>query len=328
MTNPNDVAASGKRAAMNRPKRRPRKPTQGLIDAAPVQAHLYEGLENVSHLTIGEKRVGDEPSGQLALIAYVTRKHDVDPNQMLPSEVKVRLPSGKIRSLPVDVIELPSHPRALGMRSGHIIRAGDGELGICGLTFIRDGSQYAATNAHVVANMKTQRFYGEPAVFDPGRSQYRPIGRTVYISAFPADTPTIEDLAIIRVDHVQVEALGLVGEMAPISGFASFLDLSAAEFWYNINGSRISLDAPQRAVGTGIGLLVDGELFRYTDFWALRVTQGIIAPGHSGSLVCTGTGKNIRACGMLFGGAPPTYAYVFPIESVWDRILNRLNRLN
>jgi len=317
------IASKGGRAANFPGKRRPRLPLT-LAAAAAEAAEAIASLENVCYVTVGEKHVAGAPSGAIALIAYVGRKGDTDPAQRIPSSVRVRFSNGRERDIPTDVVELVSPPRLLGMRAGNVIVSADREQGMCGLTFEHQGQRYAATNAHVVSNMRTGILPGQPGVIDPGTQRPRSLGTTLYFSRVQPGGDTAEDLAMIHVTDVPVDPLGLVGEAAPIRAFADFARMPAARFWYNVNGARILLESPQPVVNQRVRITVDRAVFFYNSFWALRIVSGLIAPGHSGSLVCAGNGNQIVACGMLFGGSLPTHAYVIPIHDVWNRIVAHL----
>ena len=278
---------------------------------------------NVVYITVGDRRVEGRRTGELSLVAYVTRKGGATGEDLIPLAFDVQMPDGSTLTLPTDVVELPATPQALGMRAGHVIRAADGDIGMCGLTFSKDNRSYIATNAHVVANLRLG-FPGEPAVQDPATMHFKQIGRRIYISD-PANLPMEEDLAIVEARFVEVDRHAVVGESRPIAGFSNFVGTSNSRFWYTVNGVKILCSDPQPTVADiPVPILVDGATFPYANFWRLQVDQGMVAPGHSGSLICTGTGRSIVACGMLFGGEPPSYVYAFPIDDVMRRIAAHL----
>lgn len=276
---------------------------------------------NVAYVTVGDRRVQGHRTGEISLVAYVTRKGGVSDRESVPPSFSVRLADGSAVTIPTDVVELPGVPQALGMRAGHVIRAADRDLGVCGYTFAKRNRNYAATNAHVVANLRRPGLPGEPEVQDPATMEFRQIGRTVYRSAITPGTPTVEDLAIIEASMVGVDPYALVNEAQPISAIADFASTRGSRFWYKVNGAKVWCSYPEPTVaGTSVPISVDGARFLYADFWKLQVDRGMVAPGHSGSLICTGTGSGIIACGLLFGGVPPSYVYAFPMDDVVRRI--------
>jgi hypothetical protein len=72
-------------------------------------------------------------------------------------------------------------------------------------------------------------------------------------------------------------------------------------------------------------MMVDGIWYPYTGFWSLHVIHGAVTAGHSGSVVCRGEGSNIVACGILFAGAPPDYAYVFPLQPRLNEVIDLIS---
>lgn len=294
---------------------------QAIRELAARQAQEILARPNVLYVTVGDRRVGGRRTGELGLVAYVTRKGGVTGPEAIPASFNLRLPDGTDLEVRTDVVELPGIPQALNMRAGHIIRAADRDLGICGYTFARGGRNYVATNAHVVAKLGQPGLPGEPQVQDPATLEFRQIGRTIYRSAVTAGTPMVEDLAVVEASMVLVDPYAVVGEAQPISAIADFASTRGSRFWYKVNGAKIWCSYPEPTVaGTSVPITVDGATFPYADFWKLQVDRGSVARGHSGSLICTGTGSNIIACGLLFGGIPPSYVYAFPMDDVVRRI--------
>lgn len=308
-------SARSRRLAGSRRNRR----LSGWAAATEAAAAQLAGHANVLYVSVGEKRVRGEETGRIALIAYVTEKIASPGPERIPDTVVIRMPDGGQVEFATDVVQLPSPPRTLGLRSGHVILAGDGDFGTCGYTFRRGPAAYALTNSHVVSNLVTGNLPGEPAVQDPASLQGFRIGKTIYASAVQPGVATEEDLAIIRADLVEVDVGQISGELHPIARVSGFAQSGASQFWYKINGGKILCGRPEPVVGNAI-INVDGGRFLYRKFWHLRVLQGAIAPGHSGALICTGNGQNIAACGLLFGGAVPNYAYAFSMDDVLGRV--------
>ena len=266
------VAAAGGRARNFPGRRRPRLP-KTLAAAARDAADAIAAYPNVHYVTLAEKQVANAPTGMLAVVAYVSSKQDMAADDRIPDAVEVRFGNGRRRLLATDVVELHSAPRTLGMRAGNIVRAADGDQGMCGLTFDHNGAAYMITNAHVVANIATQSSAGEPGVIDPATQAVLPIGHTVYISDFGPNAVTTQDLAIVRATSVDIDPHYIVGEASPIAAFGHFAQMAGATFWYNVNGARVVLDSPQPVINQKVEIHVDGCSVSYANSWALRVVH-------------------------------------------------------
>lgn len=290
-----------------------------LADPARAAADALMGYENVVYVTLGEKLVSGRGSSRTAMIVYVARKGDVSGDQEIPKAVDLTMADGTRTAIPTDVVELPSLPRTLGMRVGHVILAADGNIGACGLTFRRGAENYALTNSHVVSNLVTGLLPGEPDVQDPDTLQRQRIGDTIYATAVQPNVPTDEDLAIIRANGVPVDPLQISGLPNPIARISNFAAVGASQFWYRINDGRVTCRSPQPVL-SNTPIRVDNGRFLYRRFWQLRVTEGAALPGQSGALICAGSGANIVACGLVFGGSSPNYVYAFPMDDVIARV--------
>lgn len=275
---------------------------------------------NVAGLTIGIKRVGGQPTGEIALMAYVTRKGDMSRADTIPKTIAIDRRAGLPRRLRTDVTELLGPPRALAARAGDVIWSGDGDLGTTCLTFVKNGRGYIATNAHVVSNVALGRFF-EPNVMRPaGHASPLTLGRMAYLSRFRPGADTREDLAIIETTREMVVHLGIVGEPFPIARIDSFDTDLDATYWYSANGMRVTCHWPEPTLdGVPTPMLVDGIWYPYARFWMLQVGSGMVAPGHSGAVICRGSGNDISACGILFGGVLPNIAYAFQLQPTFRR---------
>jgi len=277
-------------------------------------------LPNVVGISIGQKRTSGKPTGKLALIVHVSRKGDMPRADMIPGQIS--LPKGA--DLETDVNELAGAPRALAARSGDFVWSGDNDRGTSCLTFIKNGLGYVTTNAHVVSNVARSRFYLPNVMRPDGGTTNLTLGRLAYLSRFPTDGTAREDFAVIETERSAVEHLGMVGEAAPIAGISSFGSDLDSPYWYNVNGMRVTLESPEPSPnGVPTEMLVDRIWYPYENFWWLRVTGGHVAPGHSGAVICRGSGSNIIACGILFGGAfdgpQPELAYAFQLQPTFRR---------
>jgi hypothetical protein len=280
---------------------------------------------NVSFVTIGAKRIKGRRTPKRAFVVYVSKKGDVSRPDRIPSSAILNRGKLKGTRLPTDVVELPSVPQAFGIRSGDIVFAGDGDFGTNCLGFVKDGAGYIVTNAHVIGDVRQRRVFGTPEIQEPATHKHFPLGAVEYISPFTPGATTNEDIAIVRAGNIAVDHLCILNEQFPIKRFGDFAQDVTAQYWYNTNGARVTCRDPEPVpVGHSVPILVDGLWYPYTGFWALEVSAGVPAKGHSGSIVCRGSGTSIEACGILFGGAPPNYAYVLPLQPTLSRIADNL----
>ncbi|MBB3975010.1 hypothetical protein GGQ64_000186 [Rhizobium azooxidifex] len=276
-------------------------------------------LPNVSHVTLGRKCKGGVPTSQRALITYVYRKHAVGRAYEVPPSVRVQS-----RELATDVVELPSAPRLLGVRGGDLIYTSS-EFGTGCIAFRKDGTGFIATNAHVVGDVRTRRLDASLAVQEPATAKNFPLGPVRYISQFPEGAITNEDLAVVEVPGLVVDDWFIYGEASPISAFSGFASHLDETYWYSTRGARVTCVRPEPLpANQSVPMLVDGHWYRYTGFWGLRAVRGAVTPGHSGAILCRGEGASIVACGILFGGAPPDYAYVFPLQPRLNNVIAAL----
>lgn len=273
----------------------------------------------VLYVTVGEKRRGGTRTATPSLIAYVEKKRDVRRKERIPSRIAV---DGV--TVATDIVELETYPRALGVRAGDLIFAADGDFGTASLAINHNGRGYVVTCAHVVANLASGLVF-QSSVQEPSTLKKFALGKVPYVSPIRAATPTDEDIAFVETGNLRVDELGILFEPLPIRRIGNFSEAPDATYWYNSNGNRITCAHQEPVVANvPVRIDVDGASFLYKNFYALEVQSGIVAGGHSGAVVCRGDGADIVACGILFGAAPPNYAYVFPLNPTYTRNLGRL----
>lgn len=278
----------------------------------------------VAYATIGEKRVAGTRVRRRALVVYVRKKKDVPTADRVPRAFRVSF-GGRSSVLLTDVVELPDVPRAFGLRSGHLLRARDGDHGVCGLTLVSNHRRYMLTNAHVVADMARQWVSGPPDALEPGSLRYLSVGPVRYVSPMPVNLAINEDLAIVEVSDLAIDAMRIVDIKFPIARFGTFEEAPAARYWYIVNGSVYDCAFPEPLLqGMTVSILVDGRSVPYTGFWKLQIMSGGSAPGQSGALICRGSGRRIEACGMVFGGVQPHFIYAFSMDAIVARVAERV----
>jgi hypothetical protein len=289
----------------------------------PLAQELASTL-GVAYATIGEKRIAGIRARRRAIVVYVRKKEEVPAGRTIPSSYTVSL-GGRSSKLLTDVIELPDVPRAFGLRSGHLLRARDGDHGVCGLTLTLNQRRYMLTNAHVVADIARQWVSGPPEALEPGSLRYLPVGPVRYVSPMPPKLAVNEDLAIVEVSELAIDAMGIVDIKYPIARFGSFEEAPAGRYWYVVNGSVYDCAFPEPLLqGSIVSVLVDGRAMPYTGFWKLQIMSGGSAPGQSGALICRGSGRKIEACGMVFGGVQPHFVYAFSMGAINARVAERI----
>ncbi len=292
-------------------------------EEASREARAIRDLPGVVSVTIGEKRTGDQRTGKRALVVYVDRKRQVGGSSLIPPFVTIEGKRGPQR-LPTDVVELGGTSRALGVRGGDLILCTDGEFGTGSLAFMKNGVGYVGTCAHVVQNVVTGAIF-QSALQDPATLARFQLGGVPYHSSIRPSPPVTEDFAVVQTNNLAIDAYCVLGHDLPVSAFGHFTDDLEATYWYVSNGVQMTLGHPEvTAAGVPVQMLVDGAWFPYADFVFLQMLTGSVVGGHSGSLVCRGDGDDIVACGILFGGAPPNFAYVFPLVPMFNRVFAEL----
>jgi hypothetical protein len=290
-------------------------------------AEAIAARPNVVFVTLGEKRTKGHRTGRQALIAYVRQKLDVSKADQVPKRQTIRKAGSRRASLPTDVVPLLGEPRLLsGVQAGDLILSGDQQRwGTSCLSFTKNGNGYVATNAHVLANMAAHTIpAANPGIQDPATHQLYSTGPVQYCSPFPLGQPTDEDFAVVSTGNLPVDYLAVQNLPDRITGFGRFADNLNAPYWYDSNGLVFPCANPEPHLAPPTPMVIDGATFLYQNFWSLTVTQGSPEHGHSGSIVCRGGGQNIEACGILFGGAGPNYAYVFELEPIFNKVLATL----
>lgn len=289
-------------------------------------AQQLSGHPNVAYITVGGKRKNGEWTGLPAFIAYVRSKGSVQRKHHIPDTVLLHSQNGKQQTIATDVVELPSDPQVFGARGGDIMYAADGDFGTACLTFVKNNRGYVATCAHVVGNVIQRTIKGSPGIQEPSTGKIYQLLAAEYISQFPPGGPTSEDLAIIGTGTLPIDPMSILGETSPITGFAPIQSNIGGKYWYSTNNSRIECIQPQPTpLNYQVSMKVDGAWYPYSNFWSFWVNSGMPAPGHSGSVLCfTNSNNQTFACGIVFGGAPPKYAYVFALQPALNSAIARL----
>lgn len=276
---------------------------------------------NISHFTIGEKRKGGSRTSEKSIIAYVSRKvRALAEDRCLPDSITCYRKNGSLAgTVNTDVVELKGSGTAFGIRSGHIIRGFDGDLGVTAVSYRNASNQERLlTNAHVVVDVANGTS-SLPSFLNRVDGQFYQLGNIAAVSNLVANQQTTHDVAVIAVpdayeiDHFMVQ--DIQNDIDEISGIST---MSSHDYWFVVNGRTFRCAFPERVVGA-VPILVDGVIIPYAECWKLQMTQGASAPGQSGALLCRTSGTDIIACGLIFGGFEPNFILAFPFNKMWNK---------
>jgi hypothetical protein len=280
---------------------------------------------NVLYVTLGEKRRKGVRTGQLSLVAYVTKKSRIHGNGRIPRHFNLATHKDRPYSIKTDVVEVHNIPCAFGARSGHLLRAFDGDIGVCGLSFVKNTRGYLITNAHVVCDVAHGDTVGniDPGLLDRETNTFFDVGPVIYATPIHPGMITTTDFAVIRSDNITVDHFMILDIPQPIKSLGPIVQTPNVGYWYTVNGTSFSCSFPEPIVTTAT-IIVDGVPVPYAKFWKLQMVQGAAMKGHSGALLCRNQGGDITACGLIFGGIEPNYVYAFDMRpifnSAWDLV--------
>ena len=270
-------------------------------------------LPNWVATSIGFKEVGDELTDEPSIKFYVEKKSSThDANLSFPKEIIVYSKVGvRLGSIATDVCEYGEPAISFGVRTGHVLRAIDGDIGVCAISLRIGPKSYVVTCAHVSCDVKFQ--IPMPLnVIDSNTGQPFFLGNTVKFRHQSADGNVRADFSIIEVDPAtSVEAGKILGSSMTIENedVGSITHNDTADYWYQVGRERLNCSRPEKTL---VGLVkVDNHIFRYRDFVTLRMRDGDRArPGHSGAAICKTVNAKVKACGILFGGDPTNGRFV------------------
>lgn len=285
-----------------------------------AQFEMLMSKPNVRYMTVGYKVSDGIRQSQKALKIYVTRKHDVARSQVVPENVRASSVGALGQFIPTDVIELGGVPRAFGLRSGHIIRAFNGDRGVCAISYSRDGAKFLLTNAHVVVDVANGGVSGPVAVLNRVDGKYYQLGNVLNASRLDPNQVTTHDVARIAVHpDIQVDDFMILDMDNDVGSIGGIETLATHEYWYRVEGRRFGCMFPERVVGPA-PIEVDGIEVPYAEFWQLQMVSGVARPGHSGALLCRMNGSDVIACGLVFGGEEQNLVFAFPFNKMWKLV--------
>jgi hypothetical protein len=303
--------------------KRSKHDTATLRRSAKAVAAELRRKPNVLYVTIGQKRVRGIRKKQTVIVVYVVKKQEVEHRHRIPKQIPALTKrSASPSAIRTDVVEVANFPLAFGARSGHLLRAFDNDIGVCGLSFVKNGNGYIVTNTHVACDV-VRGIYGNPALLDRTQNMFLDVGPVVYWTPMRTDRFVIDDTAVVRADNIVVDHFMVLDTAAPISGFGSIAQAMNATYWYSVNGTVFQCAHPEWVVG-GAPVRVDGVVFNYDQFWQLQMTSGAAMRGHSGALLCRTDNGRILACGLVFGGIEPNFIYALPFAAAYKRAFDAI----
>lgn len=289
-----------------------------------VSAKEIATKENVAFMTVGIKRVDGSRTGQKALIVYVVKKMDVEEEQRIPSSIKAIHNNDALpKDIPTDVVEIFSRPQTFGARAGNILISSAGKQGVCGFAFVKDQIGYILTNAHVGCDMTHGGAPSLLSLINPPTGQLIRVGPVVWSSGLNPQRIATDDSAVARADYVPVDPAMIINMPQPVTGEGVISGDQSVTYWYSVNGATFLCGHPE-PIAYPASIEVDGLQIRYQNFWVMQMLQGIVGPGHSGSLLCRDGPSGPIACGLLFGGSAPTKVFAFSFKPIFDRIFSLL----
>jgi hypothetical protein len=293
-------------------------------DGAAVRSAVQrlQALDNVTHVSVGDKVTKGKRTGARALKVHVTAKRDVSGSGRIPKTITARDARGRVHRFVTDVVEMGGTPELFGIRSGNRILAFDGDLGLAGLVFTKGDQPYVLTNAHVVCDVANQGNSGIAGWYDPPNLT-RALGPIAIWTPLTADRPIRADAAAIEVgNRAIVDPLMVLGSEIPISRMTRMRAYSSS-IYLPAEGSFLECVEPEPVLGD-VEVQVDGVVLVYRQFWQVRNVDRLARRGLSGGVLLRRAGSSFEACGLVFGGVPDDYIWAFSFRPVFERIYNAL----
>jgi hypothetical protein len=275
-------------------------------------------------VSLGWKVTGGQRTNIRALKIHLCNKGKLSTREPIPRQIELtQLGLAAEGAIQTDVVEIGSRPSLFDVRGGDQLQAFDGDNGICGMSFVKNGIGYGLTNAHVVRRMENGGTSGPVDWLDPMAGWQADVGTPIMASQLSYDSPNTEDVAVVRfysLVSVQNYAAGpppiAVQKMDYIRPFSGF-------YWYFAGGLINQCHQPEPVDHPAL-VNVDGRQAVYSNFWSLQLASGGIGPGMSGSLLCRTVGSTNYACGLIFGGVTNQFVWAFSFSPIFNRIWNVL----
>ena len=298
--------------------------SQARSNGAAVRSAVrrLQGLENVTHVTVGEKITRGRPTGVRSLKVHVTAKRKVTGTGRIPKTLTAKDSKGRLQRFITDVIEVGGSPELFGMRAGHQVVAFDNDLGLAGLVFKKAGRSYVLTNAHVVCDVANGGNSGIAGWYDPPRLTHA-LGPVASWTPLIPGRPASSDAAVIEVgDPALLDPYMVAGADIPIDRMGMMRRFSSP-IYLAAMGSFLECVAPEPVLGD-TEVEVDGVVLEYREFWQVRNVDGLARRGLSGGVLIRRVGGIFEACGLVFGGVPDDYLWAFPFKRLFNRIYGTL----
>lgn len=277
-----------------------------------------QALDNVTHVTVGDKVSAGRRTGVRSLKVHVTTKHDVPGAGRVPRTLTTRDSKGRRHEFVTDVIEVGGKPELFGMRSGDRVMAFDRDLGLAGLVFEKAGRAYVLTNAHVVCDVANLGNSGIAGWYDPP-ALTRALGPVVSWTRIEPGRPASADAAAIEVGNPGLlDPYMVAGSEVPIDSVASMRSFSVPVYLPAM-GSFLECVEPEPVLGD-TEVAVDGTVVAYRQFWQVRNVDRLARPGLSGGALLRRVKGGFQACGLVFGGVPDDYLWAFSFRRQFEQI--------
>jgi len=300
------------------------KSTRVRSDGAAVRSAVrrLQAMDNVTHVTVGEKITRGRHTGVRSLKVHVTQKRDVSGAGRIPTSMTTKDAKGRSHLFVTDVIEVGGLPELFGMRTGHRIIAFDRDLGMAGLIFTKADRSYVLTNAHVVCDVANGGASGIAGWYDPPQLT-RALGPIVRASRLIPGRPASSDAAVIEVgSQALLDPLQVAGSNIPIATMGMMRAFTSPIYLPSM-GTFLSCVEPEPVLGD-TPVMVDGVVLEYRGFWQVRNVDRLARRGLSGGVLVRLVGEAFEVCGLVFGGVPDDYLWAFPFRNLFNRIYDDL----
>lgn len=275
---------------------------------------------NVTHVSTGWKHVDGAQTGQLAIKVHVIEKGaGVGNTRQLPASW-----TANDRRFAIDIVEIGEPPSLSRFAGGDQVLAFDNDLGINGLAFTKSGRSYLLTNAHVVCDAANGCQTGPVSAYNGSVAASVRLGDVAYLSALSPTATVREDAAAVAVDNPQLVDPYRISYDGSVVSREGVIQPQWGPYWFASAGELFTCDDAEPVDGPA-NVEIDGIRLTYQSFWQLRMTQGMVRKGLSGSLLCRRVGGDTIACGLLFGQTGNgAYAWVFQFSPLFLNVRNNL----
>jgi hypothetical protein len=146
------------------------------------------------------------------------------------------------------------------------------------------------------------------------------VDQAVFATPIIAGQYNNSDFAIVKVpNNVEVDPFQIMNIPTVVNQVAGLQTLDQRTYWLSFNGNILQCSNVEYVPGPAY-LQFGGQFFTYVNFFQLEMTSGQAVPGVSGAMLCRTDDNGITACGLVFGGVAPSHLWVFPLNTIWNRV--------